>query len=146
MTAESKEMERALEQLQVENRTMQILMRHIGANRVVGMGELYESVYGEKWKHRINDTRPIREVVTKLRRDGVPICSVVSGAGGGYYLAGSAAELDEQCKRIEMQALKKLKQASLMRQLSLPELLGQLQTNLASYDTDGGDEGEGGDE
>lgn len=131
----------ALEAAMIENKTMRILMQHIGAGRVVGMGELYEAVYGESWKNRINDTRPIREVITRLRRDGVPVCSVVAQSGGGYYLAGSASELEEQCKRIEMNALKKLKQASLMRRISLPELLGQIAMNIASYDTPGTDDG-----
>lgn len=133
------ELERAL----LENKLMRILMAHIGANRVIGMGELYEALYGETWTHRINDTRPLREIITDMRESGIPICSIVAKPGGGYYLAATASELDEYAKRIESAALKKLKQASQLRRVALPELLGQIAMNLASYDVAGeGMEGE----
>lgn len=111
-------------------RLMEVLSEHIGRENAIGMGELYEKVYGEPWSHRINDTRAIRYLVTDLRRRGVRICSTAVKEGGGYYLASARSELKDYVDRLKQQALKKLRQAAEIEKVSLPDLLGQMQLNL----------------
>ncbi len=76
--------------------------------------------------HRINGTRALRAIITRLRRQGPPICSQSRTAGGGYYLAAAGSELEDYCERLRKKALKGLCIEALLRQTTLPELLGQI--------------------
>jgi len=111
---------------------LRILSRHVGANRKIGMGELYCAVFGESWSNRINDTRALRKVITELRHEGVPICSIADSTGGGYYLASAVSELSGYCERLRTQALKKLALEAKIRGISLHELLGQMTMNFSA--------------
>jgi len=114
----------------IKARLLTELARHVGPSRVVGMGELYEATYLKRWEHRINSTRQLRRAITALRQEGLPICSVSTPDGGGYYLAAATSDLDDYCRRLRHQALKKLAQEARLRRVSLPSLLGQIQLNL----------------
>lgn len=116
---------------------LQALASHIGGPHAIGMGELYELVYGESWKNRINDTRALRQVITNLRSEGVPICSVATSYGGGYYLAVAGSELAGYLRNSERRALKILMRNARIKKISLPDYLGQMKLNM---------EGEGHDE
>ena len=116
-----------MEKSEAKMMVLSILTSHIGRSKSIGMGELFEAVYGERWFNKINDTRPLRKVITELRREGHPICSESSQSGGGYWLASAGSETRDYCRRLEGQALRKLKQSALIKNLSLPQLLGQLQ-------------------
>lgn len=107
-----------------------VLTQHIGRTRCIGMGELYEEVFGEPWNHRINDTRRLRTLISELRGDGVPIVSSRSHVGGGYYLASAGSELDEYCLARRAQALGILRQEATLRKMALPELVGQVALDL----------------
>lgn len=107
-------------------RLLMVLMRHVGKPGRIGMGELYEAVFGEPWEHRINDTRKLRGLITELRQEGVPICSTASQKGGGYWVPSAASELDQYCKTIRFRALKLLQREAKLRKLTMPELMGQL--------------------
>jgi hypothetical protein len=89
------------------------------------MGDLYQQVYGEKWSHKINDTRKLRNIITELRRTGAAIGSVSSRTGGGYYLM-SGSELVEWIERVKIQAIRKLGLLAKLKRKTLPELLGQI--------------------
>jgi hypothetical protein len=106
------------------------LTTHIGEPNAIGMGELYEQVYGEAWTHRINDTRALRKAITELREEGVPVCSVATSHGGGYYLAAAGSELSGYMRRNERQALRKLMRNAKMKKISLPDYLGQMRLNM----------------
>jgi len=106
------------------------LMEHIGWQNAIGMAELYEIIYGEGWENRINDTRGIRTLITALRNEGRPICSVSNSNGGGYYLAAAGSELDSYIKANERRALRVLSRNSRIRKISLPDYLGQMQLTL----------------
>jgi len=108
------------------------LTGHIGEPNAIGMGELYEQVFGEPWKNRINDTRALRKAITDLREEGVPVCSVATSYGGGYYLAAAGSELTEYMRRNERLALKKLMRNARMKKISLPDYLGQMRLNMVS--------------
>jgi len=110
------------------------LTQHVGAHRRIGMGELYQRVFGRPWSHRINDTRDLRTLITELRYEGVPIVSVSDRHGGGYYLASAGSETEEYCARLRVQALKKLKMEARIRRIALPRLVGQIAMNLGDDD------------
>jgi len=109
---------------------LMLMTRHIGRANKIGMGELFEAVFEAPWANRINDTRPLRKLVTELRRDGVPICSSAEKGGGGYWLASAGSELIDYCAKLKSQALKKLSQMAKFMDVSLPELLGQMRVDM----------------
>lgn len=119
---------------ELKNRLLAVLTRHIGKNRAIGMARLYEEVFGEAWSDKINDTRKLRSLITELRKEGVPICSTPSQTGGGYYLASAGSELEAYCSKLRTSALKKLALEAKLRNMTLPELLGQLTLSLTGGD------------
>ena len=85
---------------------VELTKNHIGAEKAIGMGELYTLVFNEDWRNRINDTRMLRKIITELRWDGVPICSVSTANGGGYYLASVGSELAEFLEKKRRRGIK----------------------------------------
>jgi hypothetical protein len=117
---------------EAKSRVLTILSRHVGIEKAVGMGELYERVYGENWQNRINDTRRLRSLITELRYDGTLIGETRTRQGGGYYLARSSHELGQFFGRRKREALKKLNMIAAMQRIGLDELLGQMRLNLGA--------------
>ncbi len=115
---------------QHELRLIKALADHVGQANAIGMGELYQQVFGRPVDHRINDTRNLRELITRLRREGMRICSNSDQHGGGYYLASAVSEMEDYLRRLRKQGLKKLAQEANLRKIALPELLGQIVLNL----------------
>ncbi|PKN67165.1 MAG: hypothetical protein CVU57_04230 [Deltaproteobacteria bacterium HGW-Deltaproteobacteria-15] len=111
-------------------RVLSILNRHIGKEKAIDMGELYERVYEQTYKHKINDTRPLRTIITMLRKEGNLICSTRSKTGGGYYLPRSGHEFNQLADRILSEGIKKIQIVARMKQVGLAELLGQMALNL----------------
>lgn len=112
---------------------LNILSRHVGKEKAIGMAELYGRVFDRPWKNKINDTRLLREIITELRREGALIGETRSQTGGGYYLARSSHELTQFFERRKREALKKLDMIAKMQRIGLGELLGQMQLNLGQY-------------
>jgi len=104
--------------------------KHVGKSNKIGMGELYRAVFEKDFEHRINDTRRLRMLITDLRRQGMPICSTVSGEGAGYYIAAVGSEMNEYLQRLHARALKILAMEARMRKITLPELLGQMRIDI----------------
>ena len=121
----------ASEKNALKGEIMSVLSEHVGRERAIGMGELYEKVFNELWQNRINDTRRLRQLITELRRKGKPICSASTSEGGGYYLPAVGQELDQYCQRRRMKALKELSIEAKIRKISLPELLGQMALSMS---------------
>lgn len=113
-----------------KNKLVMILMQHVGRTRMIGMAELFMAVFDRPVQNRINDTRLLRTYITELRKDGIPICSVSSVDGAGYYVASASSELDDYCSRLKTQALKKLAQVARLKKIGLPALVGEIQMNL----------------
>ncbi len=126
----------------VRERLLMVLVNHVGRSQAIGMGELFEAVYGEEWSNRINDTRRLRREITALRAEGMRICSTTGMEGGGYYLASAGSELEDYCKRLRKQGLKKLAQEAKLRKIGLPELLGQIRMNMGRSQVQLGNESE----
>ena len=115
-------------------RLLSILTQHIGEEHKMDMGDLYCRVFDKEFNHKINDTKPLRALVTELRNEGVPIGSKQTRDDGGYWLIRSGSEFDDYCRRIHMAALKKLKMESRLKKMSMEELLGQMIINLRGQD------------
>lgn len=118
----------------VKTRLYQVLTQHVGRSKRIGMGELFEKVFREGWKNRINDTRRLRKLITELRDDGVPVCSSVARGRHGYWIASAGSELSDYCQNIRKKALGLLAQEARLRKKSMSELLGQLSLDLAKRD------------
>lgn len=110
-------------------RLLSALTSHIGAHNAIGMTALYSAVYDRPWSDRVNGTRLIRRLVTAMRMDGVPICSVTS-APGGYYLPAAGSEAADYMRRYEAKALRILRTLAKMKKTSLPNYLGQLRLDM----------------
>jgi hypothetical protein len=128
----------------VKRAIVMILSRHIGKEKAIGMGELYYQVYRKTWRHRINDTRELRQEIKGLRYQGVLIGETRSRTGGGYYLARSTYELEDWFRRRKREALKKLDMIAKMKNIGLPELLGQMQLGLTTGHAKSKEHGAGG--
>ena len=111
------------------HRLLAELTSHIGEMNAIGMPALYQAVFNRPWSDRINDTRQIRRLVTAMREEGVPICSVAS-APGGYYLAAAGSELADYLRRDKFRALRILARSAKILKTSLPNYLGQLKIEV----------------
>ena len=111
-------------------RLLKTLSRHVGAEKALGMAELFETVYQRPVGDRINDTRELRKLITRLRLDGVPIASVSRPEGGGYYLAGIGSELEDYLARLRRRGLKALVLEAKIRNIGLGELLSRAQLTV----------------
>ncbi len=68
--------------------------------------------------------RKLRQVITDLRLEGHHICGTPET---GYYLAANAEELNRTCSFLYDRCMAGLTQIARMKQVSLPDLRGQLQ-------------------
>lgn len=67
--------------------------------------------------------RQVRKLITELREDGIAVCGEPRT---GYYIAATAEELEATCQFLHHRALSSLRLESRLRNVPLPELLGQL--------------------
>ncbi len=118
------------EKSQALSRLRDIMLRHIGPNKRIGMGELYQEVFGRPWNNRINDTRELRHLITLMRNEGHVVVSMSSRTGGGYYMSTCDSEIETYCNKEKKRALKILTRISRMENTSLPEYLGQMKNEL----------------
>jgi tryptophanase len=122
-------MEQKVSVAELRARVLEVLAGHVGKEKAIGMGELFEAVYGRPWRHRINDTRPLRHLISDLRQRGIPICSIQGG--DGYYLPATESELLDYTARDKMRALRILARVARMHKISLPRLIGQINMELS---------------
>ena len=74
-------------------------------------------------------TRSLRKLISRCRQDdGIAICGQPSA---GYFMAQTPDELQQSCEFLQHRALHSLAALSRMKQVSLPDLLGQLKLNQA---------------
>jgi hypothetical protein len=108
------------------NRLLTELANHIGEMNAISMTALYEAVFDRPWNNKVNDTRPLRKLIELMRDEGIPICSVTSKHGGGYYHAAAGSEEADYLLRLKYSALRRLRRYSKMKNITLPNFLGQL--------------------
>jgi len=114
----------------LKGRILRVLTSHVGREKAVGMGELYERVFHQAYQHRINSTRALRVLITELREEGVAIASTASMSGGGYYLLAAGSELVEYLDREKARALRILGRVATMKKVALPDLLNQMHLSM----------------
>jgi len=119
----------------LENAALKVISKHVGRENYIDMGDLYYQVFGKRWHHKINDSRPLREVITSLRKQGVPICSTPSQVGGGYYMASTGSEREDYCRRLNRRAMHALVMEARIRKMNLPQMLQQMALQLESEGT-----------
>jgi len=98
------------------------LSHHIGEENGIHVRELVVRITGQSASCAMLE-RHIRIVITDLRMDGAHICGTPTS---GYYMAASPAELEKTLQFLRGRAMSTLVLESRMRQISMPELLGQL--------------------
>ena len=98
-----------------KERLLNVLSRHIGKGHGLGVAALALQVGLQQ--------RQVRKFVTDLRQDGVAVCGTPTH---GYYIAGTAEELDETCQFLRQRALHSLTLESRLRKVPLADLVGQL--------------------
>ncbi|HEX9391512.1 MAG TPA: hypothetical protein VF928_09395 [Usitatibacteraceae bacterium] len=95
---------------------LSVLSRHVGHGHGIGVGPLA----------RLADVpeREVRRAVSALREEGVSVCAHPTT---GYFLAANDKELDDYCiKFLKDRALHSLRLASRLKNIALPEMMGQL--------------------
>ena len=98
-----------------KDKLMNVLARHIGRGRGIRVEALALQVGVPP--------RQVRKFVTELRQDGVAVCGTPTH---GYYIAGTAEELEETCQFLRHRALHSLTLESRLRKVPLLDLIGQL--------------------
>ncbi len=72
--------------------------------------------------------RRLRKLISEAREQGIAICGHPST---GYFVPVTPEELQSSCAFLEHRALHSLRLLSRMKNVSLPELLGQMKLNQA---------------
>lgn len=109
----------------LHDQLLAVLSRHIGADRGISVQRLAWRLFGPRASER--DQRNIRKAVEELRREGHHICA---DPARGYFIAGTARELDDTCRFLYRRAMTSLNQVAAMKRVSLPDLAGQLRIRL----------------
>lgn len=67
--------------------------------------------------------RHVRTLVSELRMDGIAVCGTPKT---GYYIAATPEEMEQTCQFLRHRAMHSLQLESRLRQIPMPDLLGQL--------------------
>jgi len=97
------------------------LSRHIGKERGARAESLVAQITGGHSCPACE--RRLRELITELRLQGHHICAHPKS---GYYVAATEDELNATCEFLYERAMTSLKQIAMMKNISLPDLRGQL--------------------
>lgn len=97
------------------------LRHHIGRARGITVTALGRELLGAEPTR--GQERLIRRLVVELRVEGNHICA---HPADGYYLAETAAELDQTIAFLRERAMASLQQIAAMKRISMPDLFGQL--------------------
>lgn len=95
-----------------------VLVRHVGRDNGIQVKYLADEL-------DITD-RQVRELVSDLRMAGHHICG---HPRDGYYIAATAEEMEETLQFMTDRAMHSLTLVSRMRNIAMPDLLGQIHLN-----------------
>lgn len=98
------------------------LQHHIGRDNGIHVRELAQRITGQVAELDMYE-RQVRHIVVELRMQGHHICAT---PGAGYFMAATAEELDQTCTFLHDRAMTTLAQVARMKNVSLPDLRGQL--------------------
>lgn len=111
-------------------RLLAVMTKHVGQSRAISMEQLYREIFDEDPDNLVNSTRVLRRIVERARRNGLPICSIRRKDFHGYFLAGSSSELEEYCRRLRKEALRKLAMEAKLRKITLVHLINELSLSV----------------
>jgi biotin operon repressor len=97
------------------NRLLQLLSGHIGQENGLP-AKMLGAIIG-------TTERQVRKLISALRMEGAAICGTPET---GYFIAATAEELDETCQFLRHRAMHSLQLESRLRNIPMPDLLGQL--------------------
>lgn len=92
-----------------------VLSRHVG--RAAGIGA--QALAGQLDMPE----RQLRDRISELREHGVAVCGHPTS---GYYIAATAEDLERTCAFLRARAMHSLVLEARLRNIPLPDLLGQL--------------------
>lgn len=98
------------------------LSHHIGKEQGIHVRDLVARITGQQAACEPLE-RKVRQIMVELRMEGHHICSKPES---GYFMAANADELNETCVFLHDRAMTSLTQIARMKQVSLPDLRGQL--------------------
>ncbi len=98
------------------------LSRHIGQKNGIHVSALVQYITNEMTAN-VPLERKVRAIVAELRMEGHHICAHPQT---GYFMAETAAELEQTCVFLYERAMTSLAQISRMKNVALPDLRGQL--------------------
>jgi hypothetical protein len=93
-----------------------------GAANGLTVAELARAITGDAFP-RLGTERHLRKVINALRMAGHPVGATPKN---GYFLCGTAAEVDEFCEFNFKRAMNSLRFIAAVKRVSLPDLRGQL--------------------
>lgn len=100
------------------------LAGHIGSERGIHANALALEVCADDGAAA---QRRLRAAIENLRRAGTHICGTPES---GYFIAATEGELDRTCEFLYQRAMTSLVQVAAMKNVSLPDLRGQLRLPL----------------
>lgn len=106
------------------------LQRHIGADKGITAAQLVAEITGDPTTDHYSE-RLLREIVVQLRLRGHHVCATPEH---GYYMAETDEELNRTCEFLYDRAMTSLRQIAAMKNISLPDLRGQLRLPLQSVE------------
>ena len=106
-----------------KQKVLDALRTHIGQVKGIRAKTLVSEITGNWLERNVADERQLRHVIVELRKEGHHICGSPST---GYFVAETDKELNETCEFLYHRAMTSLEQISKMKQISLPDLRGQL--------------------
>jgi glucose-6-phosphate-specific signal transduction histidine kinase len=98
------------------------LSHHIGKDNGIHVRDLVARITGQLLANELMERR-VRQIVTEMRMEGHHICA---HPAQGYFMAANPEELNDTCEFLYERAMTSLSQVSRMKQVSLPDLRGQL--------------------
>lgn len=98
------------------------LQKHVGKDEGVHVRDLVSRITGLA-VNPVAQERRVRTLITELRKAGHRICGKPEA---GYFMAATAEELLETSLYLRSRAISGLQIECRMRQVSMPELLGQI--------------------
>ncbi|SDO03499.1 hypothetical protein SAMN04488516_11714 [Desulfonauticus submarinus] len=113
----------------LKNKVLVELMHRVGKQNAISMQELHRLVFGQEPQHDVHGTRRLREIITDLRKEGVPIASTTQRGHGGYYIP-VGSEKDEYCRNIRNRALKLLMLEAKIKKVPLHSVIREISLSL----------------
>lgn len=110
------------QQVITADQVLTVLSNHIGKDNGIHVRELVQALTGQVFTNGPME-RKLRLIVAELRMEGHHICAHPQL---GYFMAATADELEDTCDFLYERAMTSLVQISRMKQVSLPDLRGQL--------------------